>query len=409
MGASDVTVEVRADSVPQLKTDRADVATIFGSKEVQDLPVVGRNFTALQLLLPGAQELGFSHAASEDPQGSKQIMVAGQTFAGVAFALDGTDNQDPILGIIVINPNLDALSETEDHDAKLRCGVRQGCRVGCDGADKVRVESSTARVSGIALALQISRATHSSRDQTLRSLRRSRVCWAAPSAARFLRTKYSSSATTKGYVEKLGLSNLNTVPTAQLVATCLGQKVGPSGIPGCDFSEYRNITPAGSGIIYQANGTPYPGNVIPASQVSPQAKGLLALLQPYAPNSFSDKTYPGLRNNYSGSGTGILNSDQWDIRGDYQANDKIHVFGRFSRFTDIVTGTTLFGAAGGPGLALAATVALQMAQTIVLLWAPISLSTRRWSRTFASVISVTTSGLRSTLRLISQRSSGSQG
>src|SRR5258707_5307966 len=40
-------------------------------------------------------------------------MVAGQTFAGVAFALDGTDNQDPILGIIVVNPNLDSLSETK--------------------------------------------------------------------------------------------------------------------------------------------------------------------------------------------------------------------------------------------------------------------------------------------------------
>ena len=142
------------------------------------------------------------------------------------------------------------------------------------------------------------------------------------------------------------------MPTAQLVATCLGQRVGPSGIPGCDFSEYRNITPAGSGIIYQANGTPYPGNVIPASQVSPQAKALLALLQPYAPNSFSDNTYPGLRNNYSGSGTGILNSDQWDVRGDYQATEKIHVFGRFSRFTDTLTGTTLFGAAGGPGFGL---------------------------------------------------------
>ena len=31
----------------------------------------------------------------------------------MAFALDGTDNQDPILGIIVINPNLDSLSETK--------------------------------------------------------------------------------------------------------------------------------------------------------------------------------------------------------------------------------------------------------------------------------------------------------
>src|SRR5260370_22592682 len=78
-----------------------------------DLLVAGRNFTGLQLLLPGAQEMGWSHAASENPQGSKQIMVDGQAFAGVAYELDGTDNQDPILGIIVVNPNLDSLSETK--------------------------------------------------------------------------------------------------------------------------------------------------------------------------------------------------------------------------------------------------------------------------------------------------------
>src|SRR6185312_476936 len=113
VGGSDQTVEVNADSVPLLKTDRADVSTVFGSKELQDLPVPGRNFTGLQLLLPGAQELGWSHAASENPQGSKQIMVDGQAFAGVAYELDGTDNQDPILGIIVVNPNLDSLSETK--------------------------------------------------------------------------------------------------------------------------------------------------------------------------------------------------------------------------------------------------------------------------------------------------------
>ncbi|HEU5406182.1 MAG TPA: carboxypeptidase-like regulatory domain-containing protein, partial [Nitrospira sp.] len=113
IGASDQTVEVNADTIPLLKTDRADVSTVFGAQELQDLPVPGRNFTGLQLLLLGAQELGWSHAASENPQGSKQIMVDGQAFAGVAYELDGTDNQDPILGIIVVNPNLDSLSETK--------------------------------------------------------------------------------------------------------------------------------------------------------------------------------------------------------------------------------------------------------------------------------------------------------
>ncbi len=352
VGASDITVEVRADQVPQLKTDRADVATIFGQKEVQDLPVAGRNFTALQLLLPGAQELGWSHAASEDPQGSKQIMVAGQTFAGVAFALDGTDNQDPILGIIVINPNLDSLSETkittQNYDAEFGKAVASVVTAQTkSGSNNFHGSGFWYRASGANLARDpFNQGPNVPFPPALKSLLGGSI------GGPILKDKAFFFGDYQGLRQKVGISNLNTVPTAQLVATCLGQRVGPSGIPGCDFSEYRNITPAGSGIIYQANGTPYPGNVIPASQVSPQAKGLFALLQPYAPNSFSDNAYPGLRNNYSGSGTGILNSDQWDVRGDYQANDKIHVFGRFSRFTDTLTGATLFGAAGGPGFGL---------------------------------------------------------
>ena len=113
VGAATTTVSVSADTIPQLKTDRADVATEFTTREVEDLPIPDRNFTNMQLLLPGAQPLGWGHAADENPQGSKQIQVDGQAFGGVAFQLDGTDNQDPILGIIVINPPLDALSETK--------------------------------------------------------------------------------------------------------------------------------------------------------------------------------------------------------------------------------------------------------------------------------------------------------
>ncbi len=44
VGASETTVEVNADNVPQLKTDRADVSTSFVSREIQDLPVSGTQF-----------------------------------------------------------------------------------------------------------------------------------------------------------------------------------------------------------------------------------------------------------------------------------------------------------------------------------------------------------------------------
>jgi hypothetical protein len=40
-------------------------------------------------------------------------MVNGQTFSGTGYQLDGTDNRDVILGIIVINPTLESVGETK--------------------------------------------------------------------------------------------------------------------------------------------------------------------------------------------------------------------------------------------------------------------------------------------------------
>jgi hypothetical protein len=121
VGSITQTVEVTG-VLPQLQTDRADVDVQFSQKYVQDLPVLSRNFTSFELLSPGTQKLpGFNHAATENPQGGGQIQVNGQHFSGTNFELDGTDNQDPILGIIVVNPNLDAIAETkialQDYDA----------------------------------------------------------------------------------------------------------------------------------------------------------------------------------------------------------------------------------------------------------------------------------------------------
>src|SRR6202790_1883411 len=122
VGAVTQTVEVTGD-IPQLQTDRADVDVQFSQKYVEDLPILNRNFTNFELLSPGTQKLpGFSHAATKNPQGGGQIQVNGQHFSGTNFELDGTDNQDPILGIIVVNPNLDAIGETkialQDYDAE---------------------------------------------------------------------------------------------------------------------------------------------------------------------------------------------------------------------------------------------------------------------------------------------------
>jgi len=113
VGSASEQVEVTAEA-PQLKTDRADVSIEFSAQAVENAPILNRNFTSFELLSPGTQKLvGWSHAATENPQGGQQIFVNGQHFSGTAFELDGTDNQDPILGIIVVNPNLDAIQEAK--------------------------------------------------------------------------------------------------------------------------------------------------------------------------------------------------------------------------------------------------------------------------------------------------------
>ena len=76
-------------------------------------PSQGRNFASLQLLIPGAQAMGWTQNNAEDAQGSPTVNIQGQHFSGVGYLLDGASNQDPILGQIVINPPLDAVGEAK--------------------------------------------------------------------------------------------------------------------------------------------------------------------------------------------------------------------------------------------------------------------------------------------------------
>ncbi len=364
VGSAGQTVEVNADSVPQLKTDRADVATIFNAQEIVDLPIPDRNFTNLQLLLPGAQLLGWSHAASENPQGSKQIEVDGQAFAGVAFQLDGTDNQDPILGIIVVNPNSDSLSETkittQNFDAEFGKAV--------SSVVTAQTKSGTNSFHGSLFDYRQSNANLAREpfSQSTGPLGQLSPINPFPKGLKnqfggsiggpVLKDKFFFFGDYQGVRQKVGIAATQTVPTAHLVQTCLGQAVSASGVAGCDFNEYANgasgnFATSTNMLIYQPNSaTPFTNNVIPTGQVSQQSLALLKLLQPYAPNS--QGTLNGLKNNYSKSGQGGFNSDQWDVRLDGQISGKTHAFVRFSRFSDTLTGTTMFGAAGGAGFGL---------------------------------------------------------
>ncbi|RPI19328.1 MAG: carboxypeptidase regulatory-like domain-containing protein, partial [Acidobacteria bacterium] len=331
-GGVDQVITVNSTDTQLLKTDRADVATTFEDKEITDLPILDRNFTKFILLTPGTQQLGWQHAASENPQGSIQTMVNGQHFSGTGYQLDGTENRDPILGIIVINPNFEAIGETkitsQNYDAEFGQATA--------GVVSVQTKSGTNEFHGSVFDFRQSD-WGQARNPFSQSEVNAQTGRFIPATLRnqfggsfggpILKDKFFFFGDYQGLRSKVGGSRLLTVPTA----------LGRTG----DLSEYGvNIfDPAGGD---PATRTQFAGNVIPQLRLSPQALAILQLVpQP---------TRPGIRDNFVASGIEQFNNDTFNVRLDGRMSEAFSLFGRYS-FADFErNGPTAFGDGGGPEL-----------------------------------------------------------
>src|SRR5246500_2610511 len=265
VGSTSESVEVTAEA-PQLKTDRADVATTFNEKYVEDVPILNRNFTTLQLLAPGSQKIvGWSHAATENPQGSQQIFTQGQHFSGTAYELDGTDNQDPILGIIVVNPNLDAVTEAkvslQNYDAEFGKAVAS--------VVTAQTKSGSNDLHGSAFWYRRTDAeqardpfSQSTPDPvTKRFIPPSRwQQFGAAGGGPIIKNKLFFFGDYQATRQTNGITNQLSIPTARVQSTCNPATNATSPTPGyCDLSEYLNAGLQGGGQVY--NPAPGPGNL----------------------------------------------------------------------------------------------------------------------------------------------------
>lgn len=364
VGTESTTVQVSAESTPLLQTDRSDVATIFTQQEVKDLPVQDENFTNLELLLPGAQMLGWAHAADENPQASKQIQIDGQAFGGVAYELDGADNEDPILGIIVVNPTTDSVTDaqitTDDYDAEEGKAVSAVVTAQTrSGTNQFHGDIYDFRTGNANLARNPYDEAPGSIPPGLKNR------FGGSLGGPVIKNKWFFFANYEGQRQKVGTAATDTLPDNFTTETCLGNESDSQGGNGCDFSHYLQQFGAAATIYDNIDNpnpanppSPYPHNIIPRSQMQSAAAApalaLLTILEPYTKNiTYTPNSTTGnLDSNFSETGTGLFNSNQWTERVDFTLNDKTHLFERFSRFTDTLTGKVMFGAAGGPGFGI---------------------------------------------------------
>src|SRR5258708_31047711 len=263
VGSTSEQVEVTAET-PQLKTDRADVAIEFDSRMVENLPILNRNFTSLELASPGTQKLGWGHAATENPQGSQQIFVQGQHFSGTAYELDGTDNHDPILGIIVINPNLDAVTETkfalQNYDAEFGKAVA--------AVVTAQTKSGSNDIHGSRFWLRRTDATQAREPFTQiapdpitgRFIPSSRwQQFGGSVGGPIIKNKLFFFGDYQATRQSSGITNQMTVPTALVQKTC-NPTTNTTGY--CDLSEYLSAAAGsqGGGQVWDPSSQPFIGN-----------------------------------------------------------------------------------------------------------------------------------------------------
>src|SRR5438445_139700 len=235
VGAVTQTVEVTGE-VPRLKTDRADVSLDFSSDYVEKLPLVNRNFQSLLLSAPGTQQIGWGHAATENPQGSQQTFVQGQHFSGTGYELDGTDNQDPILGIIIINPNLDSVEEAKitlmNYDAEFGKSIA--------GLMVASTKSGTNDIHGSAFWFRNSDATQARNPFTQSTGALPHSKWnqfGGSVGGAVIKNKLFYFADYQGTRQANGVTNNITIPTSTVLSTCTATTPGAL----CDLSQYTPV------------------------------------------------------------------------------------------------------------------------------------------------------------------------
>jgi hypothetical protein len=341
IGETKETIEVTA-AAPLLQTDRADVAQTFDTKQIAELPNIGRNTQSMELLNPGTAKLGWQHASDENPQGSVQMVANGQLFDSMGYELDGTTNQDPILGIIVVNPTFDSLAEIKMAEQNFDAEFEY---IG-GGVASYSTKSGTNAFHGDAfeyLQLNTPGFVTAANNPFTPGL-------AAPL---YRQNQFGGSIGGRVIKDKLfffGDAQLNRQSQGGGKVTSVPDALNRTG----NFSDWLAANPAEYQIydpgtitapVAAGSRVPFSGNIIPTSRISPQAANLLA----YFPGQNTSQNFGNYQNNYEANGATTITGNQWDTREDYYINTKNTIFGRYSEadFTEAAPG--MFGAlAGGP-------------------------------------------------------------
>jgi hypothetical protein len=331
---------------------RGDLIT---GRQVTELPISQRNFTLLAGLSPGVTRPaigslgGGGNFESGGPQkgtestrfresGGSVISANGARVTNNNFSLDGIDNNESQFGQIAIFPNPDAIQEfkVETSVPSAETGRAGGAVI------STTFKSGTNRVHGSAFEYYQGRIAganpvYSSNPPNYnvhnyggtvggpiflpRFGEGGSPIWDGRNRSFFFFAFNGQRNSTPAFG---GPEDPVTVPTAAFRSGDFSALLQPGNLQ--PFNTVRGVVVAPEGTIFDANGFPYPGNIIPQSQFSPAGFRLL--------NAYPLPTTTGLLRNYARNRKESANINQYDIKIDHNITGSNHIFGRYSKATN---------------------------------------------------------------------------
>jgi hypothetical protein len=316
-------------SAPVLSTDSATVGNVIDNKQVTELPLNGRNFLQLNLLVPGVNQ-GVKGSQNQTQGGS--VSVNGAREQSNNFLLDGMDNND-----LAINQYSVAISPEAIQEFKVQSSTYTA-EFGRSGGAQVNVatRAGSNQFHGVAyeyLRNQILDAKNYFDVPTAPIPPYKRNQFGASLGGPIKKDKTFFFVNYEGTRIRQAITKVATVPTEAMksgdFSALLGSEIGTDALgrpiySGEIFDPSTTRTLASGAVVRD----PFPGNVIPASRISPQGAAILGLY----PNP--NTQIGSASGEYTASPGASDDLDQFTTRLDHSFNANNNIFGRYTFSTE---------------------------------------------------------------------------
>ena len=297
------------ETTPLVATDSSTLGNVVDNKKVTELPLNGRNFLQLNLLVPGANQ-GVKGSQNQTQGGS--ISVNGAREQSNNFLLDGMDNND-----LAINQYAVAISTEAIQEFKVQASTYSAEFGRSPGAQiNVATKAGTNQVHGVLYEYLRNDALDAKNffDRPGRIPEYRRNQYGVSVGGPIRRDKTFFFGNYEGNRIRQGITKVATEPTAAM-------KAG-------DFSALSTVIYDPT-TLHTVNGvlqrSPFPGNRIPVGSISQVGQNVVNLYP--NPNTPGTSAASGL---YTSSPTRVDDFDQFTGRIDHRFNDKNTLFGRYS-------------------------------------------------------------------------------